>query len=372
MKKILLCYLGRNGAGPVYSYEMAKALIENGNEVSVVISSYIENLTMWQKLPVHKLIDIKTYSSKISYAINSTLFGLRQRKKIKKVIGNEQFDLMYIPMMSYWDAKLMNCVKYEQLVTTVHDPIPHSGESKYNKRIMPSVTCADKLVALSNEFVDYMKERFGKPVIMIPHGRFNYYKDNFGSQNVLSKNATITNFLFFGRITEYKGLKILANAFKLIQDKMNDYRLTVAGPGMWSDYEQDFKGVNNLDVINKWFGAEDINKLYLMPNVVTILPYIDATQSGIIPVAKEYFSPVIASDSGGLKEQIEDNVTGLLSKTSDSQSLAEAILKLYSDKKLRDRLAQNAYNQLEELSWDKLAKKMLEEIYVIDNIHPNI
>ena len=378
-REILLCYLGRKGGGAVYSYEMAKALAATGCKVTAVISKYVENLGFWQQLPIENVIAVKTYTSKITYLVNSILFPFTQKKKIKRALGGARFDALYIPMTAYWDAKIMKCALYSQLVATLHDPVAHTGESRYNSMVKADISEADKLVVLSKEFVEFVSGKYRKPVAFIPHGRFNYYKGNFPSGDSASvsagndeaergsdsdgarADAKIT-FLFFGRLTEYKGLRVLADAFRLCQDKMDNYSLVVAGSGKWADYEKYFAGIKNLKVLNKWFGDREVDALFRAPNVVTVLPYTDATQSGVIPIAKEYKSAVIATNTGGLKEQIEDGATGLLVSPSDAGALAGAMLRLYGDAALRARLAEAAYKGLEELNWDRLAEKLVNFI----------
>ena len=48
--RILILYLGRKGAGPTYSFEFAKALINRGVIVEAVVSSYSENINSWRNL----------------------------------------------------------------------------------------------------------------------------------------------------------------------------------------------------------------------------------------------------------------------------------------------------------------------------------
>ena len=52
---ILINYVGRNGAGPQYAFEMAKGFLENGAKVYVIISSGITNLSQCENLGVEKI-----------------------------------------------------------------------------------------------------------------------------------------------------------------------------------------------------------------------------------------------------------------------------------------------------------------------------
>jgi L-malate glycosyltransferase len=52
--------------------------------------------------------------------------------------------------------------------------------------------------------------------------------------------------------------------------------------------------------------------------------------------------PVVATAAGGIPEMIQDNQTGLLAPVGDAEALANAIIRLYSDEKLKSHLQTNA------------------------------
>ena len=52
--------------------------------------------------------------------------------------------------------------------------------------------------------------------------------------------------------------------------------------------------------------------------------------------------PSITSNIGGLKEVNIDNETGIIINPNDSKKLAESIVTLYDNDRLRARLAENA------------------------------
>lgn len=357
-KTVLVNYTGRNGAGPIFAYEMTRGLIENGVKVVAVISDAIENLDEWKRLEVEKLVVIPTYSTKLNYIFNTLLFPFRQKKIIKAQTEQFHFDAIYIPMMCVWTERINKLFPNVPTYDTLHDPLPHSGEKWYVKGYKPTKN-TKRIIVLSKQFAGYVEKKYEKSVLWIPHGRFSYYKERHFKD--FEPSDTI-NYLFFGRLEEYKGLRVLAKAFKRISPALQNYTLTVAGSGNWADYAEDFEGIPKLTVINRWFESKDINDLYSKANTVTVLPYIDASQSGVIPIAQEYNSPVIASDTGGLSEQIEDGVTGYLFTAGDSDALADCIKNIYDNFAQAKKLADTAAKKLEEFNWDKLAKKLLEAI----------
>ena len=61
---------------------------------------------------------------------------------------------------------------------------------------------------------------------------------------------------------------------------------------------------------------------------MVVLPYDEATQSGVVPVAYNYAKPVVATTVGALAECVTDRRTGLLVPPRDPQALADAIIHL--------------------------------------------
>lgn len=356
---ILVNYTGRNGGGPIFAFEMTHGLLENGADVVAVISSGIDNLDDWKNLPLKELIVIDTYSNKFNYVSHTMFFCLDVAKQIKKRLSRYRFSAIYCPMVCPWTKRINELFPSVPAYVTLHDPLPHSGEKWYLKRQKLSFN-TEKLIVLSRQFIEEVEKKYNKPVIWIPHGRFDYYKKKYFTGY---RSSETINYLFFGRIEEYKGLDVLAQAFSLIGNNLkNQYTLTVAGRGDWSKYEKYFENIENLYVVNKWLDDKEINDLFVKEKTVLILPYIDATQSGVIPIAQEYYVPVIASDAGGLKEQIVDGETGLLFARGDGSALGMRIKAIDDNWEFAKKLADNAYQKLEEISWLKLSKKLMENI----------
>jgi glycosyltransferase involved in cell wall biosynthesis len=92
-----------------------------------------------------------------------------------------------------------------------------------------------------------------------------------------------------------------------------------------------------------------------------VLPYIEASQSGVIPMAYTYGKPVIATTVGGLPESVVDGCTGYLVPPRDERALAEAILELLNDPSTRHRMGVNGQIKLKiENSAETVAAQTLE------------
>ena len=116
-----------------------------------------------------------------------------------------------------------------------------------------------------------------------------------------------------------------------------------------------------LDKIKNYrVNDEEIDELFQSSTLI-ILPYVEATQSGIIPLAYRYKLPIIVTDVGAISDYVINEETGIVIPSKSEEQIAEAIVKLISNSNLRDDLANKGYNFLNnELSWETISKSTLK------------
>lgn len=170
------------------------------------------------------------------------------------------------------------------------------------------------------------------------------------------------NFMFFGRIEKYKGIGVLLKAFNMLCEKYQNVSLTIAGKGQTEEFEDLMKNLPNFKLMNRFIEDEEVGMLFDGPNVITVMPYLDATQSGIIPLALEYKTPVIATDTGGIREQLLDGKFGLIAKPGDEKSLYLEMKKIVDDKNIITEQKKIMKEVSEEMDWDVILNKFCQEL----------
>lgn len=334
--KILLIYSGRKGGGSVYSFEMAKALNEKKDiNLKVIISEYQEDIEKWENIGID-IYRIKTYRGYFSFIL-STL-NIKKFLDFKKEINSFKPDIIYYPMINLW-TPIFNLFFSAPIITTIHDPIPRYREKNPIHYIQPLVIKqSNHIVLLSAKYKNNLVKLINvDKITVIPHGIFSFYKNNYQHKNDNNK----INLLFFGKIKPYKGLDILLNSYSIIKKKISNVELTVAGEGSLKEYKNMLDKLEDIKIDNRWLGKNDVDKYFKKADIV-VLPYKDASQSGIIPIAFSYGLAVVASDVGGLKEQVIDGKTALLFQKDNSEQLAELIIELAQKDKMRKILGENA------------------------------
>lgn len=364
---ILINFVALHGGGSLYSFEMAKAMRDNGHNVYAIISTKMETFKDWQAEEGINIIEITGYSNKINFVFNLAKFLFFEKNKIKKIRKEVKFDLVYIPIITYWTIFVQRYLKGIRTVYTAHDVVPHDNKNRSFTNICQTKIGrnSDDIIILSKCYLDEACTRFlkaKKNVYVLPHP--NCFKHE--SHKMASKRypASFFNFIFYGQITEYKGLDILAKAFKYVFEKRKDVSLMVAGSGDISPYIEEFRkiGCNRITIINRWIGDEEIPELFSALKQITVLPYKNATQSGVIPLSMHLKTPILATKCSGINEQIVDEETGFLVEPNDYVAFGDKMLYLIDNWDVAVKASEKAYDYIESMSWKNVINIYLDAI----------
>ncbi|MFI5164223.1 MAG: glycosyltransferase [Bacteroidia bacterium] len=166
--------------------------------------------------------------------------------------------------------------------------------------------------------------------------------------------------LFFGFIRDYKGLDLLIDAMSKLND---EYVLVIAGEvyGSFDKYDQQIEklGVKNKISLHVRYISDDEVPLFFSSADVCVLPYRSATQSGITSISYHFDLPLIATDTGGLKESILHNKTGIIVDSPDPNMIAKAIENYFS-RNLKSKFQDEIKLLKSQLSWSSLANAIIE------------
>lgn len=139
-------------------------------------------------------------------------------------------------------------------------------------------------------------------------------------------------FLFLGRITEEKGLRVLLEAWKLFEQSSSCGRLIIAGDGpLAEEVRQRCEGMQRACYVG--FQSGDEKRRLLQTCKALVVPSVWWEPLGLVLYeAYDYGKPVLAARSGGIVDHVEDGVTGWLHDAGDSEMLAAQMREAISDK----------------------------------------
>lgn len=290
---------------------------------------------------------------------------IRQIRNIRRLVSQiREFnpDVIHYQGTHLWFDLALPWLRRYPLVFTVHDIRPHPGDRLSQKTPQWIENFARRQAGELIVHSQYTRNlllrelpRAAERTSVIPHIQI-------GEAPPSSKAQEEENLiLFFGRIWEYKGLEYLIRAEPLITAKVPSARFFIAGEG------EDFARYRNMMVhpdrfvVHNEYIPEDRAADYFRRASVVVLPYIEASQSGVIPMAYSAGKPVVATTVGGLPEMVEDGRTGYLVPPRDSAQLAEAVTKLLLDHSLRRSMGADAKRKIQaECSPSVVAEKTME------------
>ena len=234
---------------------------------------------------------------------------------------------------------------------TVHDPAPHPGDPRPSARIRLARRSlrrgADLIFAHSEVLLDELRAAgdVRGAAEVVPHGF------------VISESPPLPerpSLLFFGRISHYKGLDTLLDAMPAVWDRLPEVTLVVAGSG---DLPQSpVLADPRVTLLAEHVPEEAVRGLFAATTCV-VLPYRQASQSGIGSEAKQYGRAVIATNVGGLPDLVSD-ATGRLVAPEDPAALAAAIVEVVGTPGLAE-LGAAAATSVGESDWGAVAAKTL-------------
>ena len=303
----------------------------------------------------------------ISTGIKFIANWFRNRHELTKLL-NKKASVIHIVMGSPWDLFFLNAAKRTKcpIVLTIHDAHQHLGEESILMDAIRkwSISKVDHIAVLSNHVKESLQQRIhiNKPIHIVENGILSKSEPAL-SPRIYPNNRPL-KLLFHGRIHDYKGLDILLDALQILQAFGHRFSLTIAGAGDLSKYRQSISDLKNITIQNNFISSDDMLSI-LATHDIAVLPYREASQSGVAMDALWAAMPSIATTVGALPKQLNHEVDTLLLKTFSANELANAIIRLSSDKQLYEALSLGAFRTYQYTGptkaaqqWNDLYKKI--------------
>lgn len=163
-------------------------------------------------------------------------------------------------------------------------------------------------------------------------------------------------FLYTGRVCPEKGILELVKAFKQICDQYKNIKLLVVGSRWYNLIAKDeyfeklleeSKGLEDRIVFTGYVFPNDMPTIYTLGNVL-VIPSMWEEPFGVVALEGMAMKlPIISTNSGGLVEILDDNMSIIVDKDYDVENgLAQAMIKLCKSKTMRSDFAEKAYKKV--------------------------
>jgi len=195
-------------------------------------------------------------------------------------------------------------------------------------------------------------------VIVLPSGtdikRFNLKRKNEIREKLSIEDQKIV--LFVGQLTEKKGLNSLITAIEIISKKYsNKVKFVFVGDGI---FRKKIVGMKN--VITKGnLSPERTADLFVAADIF-VLPSLAEGRPNVIYEAMASECAIVATDIGGIPEQVRNGYNGILVEPRNAKMLAEKISYLLNDEDEMVRMGKNGRKRIieEGWTWEGYAKRV--------------
>lgn len=322
---------------PIYGIQLANALVKFtdfhlfiADTAASRYSTFIDPRIKLHRFPTYR------YRNPAGLFVSLNLIReiKRNRCNIAHLVFNEPWFNVCIPF-----------IKSFPLITTIHDIRYHVGDRRSN--IVPQLVSdlatrfSSGLIVHGLRLKKYLCKEFKinpNLVFVSPMMNFSIYR-HWEKPDIKQEN---NNILFFGSIWKYKGLKYLMKTEPYLSEQLDNFKITIAGKGEdLSKYRKYMTNPKRYEIINEFIPDERVTELFQKASVV-VLPYIEASQSAVVPLAFAFGKPVVVTDVGSIPEIVDHGKDGLIVAPRDPEALAQGIITLLKDPVLRRRMSENA------------------------------
>ena len=170
--------------------------------------------------------------------------------------------------------------------------------------------------------------------------------------------------VFVGRLRRYKGLDWVMRALPAVLARVPDLRLEVIGDGPYAETLKALAARRGLARAVEFRGFLPASeKVKLLQSAWVLLQPSPKEGWGLTVVeAAACGTAVVASDAPGLRDSVKRDATGLLVPFDDTTALSDAILRVLTDRALRERLGAAGVHWAAQYQWDECGRRSLEAL----------
>jgi glycosyltransferase involved in cell wall biosynthesis len=361
-------------------YYLSKSLMQNGVKVYVVTCDFpgaLQHETV-EGVEVFRIDSYKNPSP--DFATWVYLMNVNMQKEAAALVKslNGKVDVFHAHDWLVADAGIgLKHVFRKPLLTTIHSTeigrrngIHFDYERMIHETEAWLTYEAWKVICCSNYMVSHVRWAFGLPedkLVMVPNGvdATAYTKNgdlsSFRSKFALPEEKIV---LFVGRLVYEKGVHVFVNAIPKVLEKVNA-KFIIVGNGYMRDQLSNIvkkMGFAHKVMFTGFVDDDTLRKLQKCADVSAVPSLFEPF--GIVALeAMAAKSPVVVSDTGGLSEIVEHDVTGVKVYPENPDSLAWGITKVLLNDSYANWIRTNAYKKIQEkYNWNKIAQQT-EAVY---------
>jgi glycosyltransferase involved in cell wall biosynthesis len=354
---ILVWQWGRFGGAPRFAALLAEGLGDQpSTRVTLSLSRNAEILR--EESPPRCGLPIDTYDSLAGFLARALLAPFSLPNLIR-VIKDLRPDIAVCAQPGPLDLLMAAALRWLNIpfFVLVHDAHAHPGDGFPMQMYLQRMLCrqANAVAALTTHVGDQLVRQGiagspGRPLVRLRHPPMRY---PFVPEHDPERGAF--RLLLFGRLLPYKGLDLLAETLGVL-GFLPGLKVRVVGRGPESRALRLLRALPGVTVENRWVPEAEVGAVFNWADAL-VLPYREASQSGVAAVALAAHRYVVATNVGGLTEQLSSEPLAILCEP-DADSLANALRFVLHRQRSAPEPVQNPAD-----GWREIGRSLLDQAY---------
>lgn len=344
--RALVLHWGRTGGGPRFAVDAVDALSAVGVWTAYSSSTHSERADSDARVGDARLA-LPTFAGAVGFAVGAPR-ALGNGRALRAFVSKERIDCVFAAMEQVWQPAAAAALRGTGVpyLLGVHDGAFHLGEESRVRAATRRLELAgtDGVLTFSRSATRTFVESVDFPISRIWTSFLPARArplDRAASRSSEPGRDESFRFGFFGRLLPYKGLDLLVQAVRILRSMTAlPFEVEIWGSGEVPALEADDLPPE-IRVIRRWVDEDEIERVIGRFDVV-VAPYVDASQSGVIPLAGAMGVSSIITPVGGLVEQVSDGITGLVAHDVRADSFAHTMLRMIDTPDLSRRLGDSA------------------------------
>lgn len=366
--------------GPVHPYKggiahytdlLCRALREDGNEVQLYSFKFQYPKLLYKKPQK----DMKSSG----FGTNDADFCIHTLNPFNwiKVAGRIKKQKPELIILQWWHPYFAPCfwsicklLRREKILFVCHNVFPHERFPLDRLLTKWTLGCGRYFITQSKmDARDLLSVKHDAVYRVTPHPTYGMFCRQGMSMQKAREQLQIDQgqrvLLFFGFVRKYKGLQYLLEAMKLLKERDFKVQLWVVG-----DFGEDkdeyveqirtFEIGGQVQMVQGYVPDDEVEKYFAASDLV-VLPYLSATQSGIVQIAFGFEKPVLVTEVGGLPDVVTNGKTGYVVEPRSAEMIAEAIMDYYINNR-REAFVSQIEKEKDRFSWKTFVDTLMEMV----------
>jgi len=316
------------------------------------------------------------YPFPIKYVLPEYISGFKNKKFLEyfKILDLKKFDLVHCLFELPYCFMAARCAKKNKI------PFIMGAQGTYG--VLPLTRWQNKFflnwcynqaerIIVPSQFTKEKIKQFSKTEteIEIIHNGVNFerFQEKRNIKRLKDKFANKKLLLTAGALKPRKGQDLVIKALAKIKSSHDNFHYLVAGGGDWKNYlkklSKELGLTEHISLLGSVSGDDIVDYFQLCDIYIHLPRNVNWNFEGFGIVYLEASAcrkPIIAADSGGIKDAVVKDRTGLIVSENDVDGAAKAVLRLFKNPGLAKELGENGFKYAKQHDWSIISQKFLD------------